>query len=91
MITGDTFYPLFLCIILFKFHSSAFIHGLKQTGMKIEDIVSFTEEGCHLKQEDEENEDLPGTLQNCIAILDQFIAEDKRSFYTRMLQENVER
>jgi len=89
VITGDTFYPLILSIMLFKLHSRAFIQG------------------CLLKQEDEGIEDLPGTLQNRIAVLDQHIdfvnqqlkqlvsvksiAEDKSSFYTRMLQENVER
>lgn len=79
-----------------------FIHGLKQTGMNLEDIASFTEEGCLLKQEGEAIEDLQGTLQKRIAILDQHIewlnqqmkqlesvksiAEDKRSFYAKMLK-----
>ncbi|MFD0620526.1 hypothetical protein ACFQZR_23975 [Paenibacillus sp. GCM10027629] len=41
--------------------------------MKLEDIASFTEDGCLLKQDGEGIEDLPGTLQKRMAILDHHI------------------
>jgi DNA-binding transcriptional MerR regulator len=39
-----------------------FIHGLKQTGMKLEDIAAFTEDGCLLNQKDQEIGDMHSNL-----------------------------
>jgi DNA-binding transcriptional MerR regulator len=52
-----------------------FIHGLKQTGMKLEDIASFAEDGCLLSQMQQSKDDLDTTLHKRIAILDEHIHE----------------
>ena len=74
--------------------------------MKLEDITSFTEDGCLLKQDGEGIKDLPGMLQKRMAILDHHIdwlnqqmeqlervkgiAEDKRFFYASLLYDRAE-
>jgi DNA-binding transcriptional MerR regulator len=77
-----------------------FIYGLKQTGMKLEDIASFSEDGCLLTQKDQ-NMDTQSILHKRIEILDHHIdkleeqikqletlkaiAYDKKALYTDML------
>ncbi len=79
-----------------------FIHGLKQTEMKLEDIATFVEDGCLLMQNDRDI-DINDTLLKRIGILDRHIAQleqqmkqleivktiaqDKRIFYSTMLKE----
>jgi DNA-binding transcriptional MerR regulator len=78
-----------------------FIYGLKHTGMKLEDIATFVEDGCLLAQ-NERDIDITDTLRKRIEILEQHIgqleqqmkqletvkaiAEDKRNFYSDMLK-----
>jgi Predicted transcriptional regulators len=51
-----------------------FIHGLKQTGMKLEDIASFTRDGCLLAAREEEDDyDIDGILYKRIEILNRHI------------------
>lgn len=80
-----------------------FIHGLKQTGMKLEDISNFTKDGCLLTAQREADFDIDDTLHKRIEILDQHIDEldqrmkqleavkgialEKRAFYFNMLNE----
>jgi len=80
-----------------------FIHGLKQTGMKLEDIANFTMDGCLLAAEEDEDYDIDGTLHRRVDILNRHIddldrrmeqleavkeiALEKREFYSRMLDE----
>ena len=79
-----------------------FIHGLKQTGMKLEDIAAFAEDGCLLTQNDQEI-DINDTLRKRIEILEQHIeqlqrqishldavkeiAQNKKTFYSALLQQ----
>ncbi|QRG65109.1 MerR family transcriptional regulator [Brevibacillus choshinensis] len=76
-----------------------FIHGLKQTGMKLEDIASFVQTGC-LLDHDFPDSDVDETLQRRIELLDHHLAQldvqmqqllavksfamEKRDFYARM-------
>lgn len=82
-----------------------FIYGLKQTGMKLKDITLFAEDGCLLTQNDQEIEDIQGTLHKRIEILDKHInlleqqmkqlenvktlAHEKRTFYSAMLNKQA--
>ncbi|WNC12221.1 MerR family transcriptional regulator [Brevibacillus brevis] len=77
-----------------------FIHGLKQTGMKLEEIASFVEDGCLMVDDFPQTEVRP-TLEKRIEMLDRHLeqleqqmeqlrsvqsyAEEKRSFYTQLL------
>ena len=81
-----------------------FIHGLKQTGMKLQDIGAFTEDGCLLTQ-DTRVLDIDNICSKRIEILDRHleqleqqmkrlqtvksITQEKRSFYADMLQDQV--
>ena len=83
-----------------------FIHGLKQTGMKLQDIVTFTKHGC-LRSQDNASIDINGILSKRIEILDRHIeeleqqmqrletinniAKEKRMIYSDMLQEQASR
>lgn len=51
-----------------------FIHGLKQTGMKLEDIVAFTNDGCLLHAL-EDHPHLDETLHKRIEILDRHLGD----------------
>lgn len=80
-----------------------FIHSLKQTGMKLQDIAEFTEDGCILRAQAEADFDITGTLHKRIEILDRHIDEldrrikqleavkvsavEKRTFYSTMLDQ----
>lgn len=80
-----------------------FIHSLKQTGMKLEDIAEFTENGCLLTVQGYADLDISDVLQKRIEILDRHIDElnlrmkqmeavkvialEKRTFYSTMLDE----
>ncbi|MDZ5474097.1 MerR family transcriptional regulator [Bacillus sp. 31A1R] len=76
-----------------------FINGLKKTGMKLEDIAKFSEDGC-LKSQTEETiisdtlskridiltehlESLEQQLSDILAV--KKVAEDKKAFYSSML------
>lgn len=77
-----------------------FIHGLRQTGMSLEDIAAFTEDGCLLSPNNA-NLDLNGTLQKRVDKLNLHIehldrqikqlqtvkalALEKSSFYSALL------
>ncbi|MCY9528881.1 MULTISPECIES: MerR family transcriptional regulator [Paenibacillus] len=77
-----------------------FIYGLKQTGMKLEDIAAFTEDGCLLSGERLPH-DIEDTLYKRMDMLDRHlarlntqieqlesvrtIAEEKRKMYAAML------
>ncbi|WP_240702369.1 MerR family transcriptional regulator [Priestia megaterium] len=79
-----------------------FIHGLKQTGMKLQEIQTFTEEGCLLIKTDRDT-GIRDTLHKRIEMLDQhikyleqqmrnledvkIIAQEKRNLYSVMLKE----
>ncbi|MGG1662474.1 MerR family transcriptional regulator [Brevibacillus sp. NRS-1366] len=79
-----------------------FIHGLKQTGMKLKDIAAFVEEGCYVTRE-EPNIDVKVIFRKRIEILNTHIekleqqlreleivkstAQDKRNFYYSLLKE----
>ncbi|GED14329.1 MerR family transcriptional regulator [Aneurinibacillus migulanus] len=81
-----------------------FIYGLKHTGMKLEDIATFVEDGCLLVQ-NEKDIDITDTLRKRIKILEQHIgqleqqmkqlevvkavAKDKRNFYANVLKEQA--
>lgn len=81
-----------------------FIYGLKHTGMKLEDIATFVEDGCLLVQ-NERDIHITDTLRKRIEILEQHIeqldqqmkqletvkaiAKDKRNFYSNMLKEQA--
>ncbi|CEH31304.1 transcriptional regulator [Aneurinibacillus migulanus] len=81
-----------------------FIYGLKHTGMKLEDIATFVEDGCLLVQ-NEKDIDITDTLRKRIEILEQHIgqleqqmkqlevvkavAKDKRNFYANVLKEQA--
>jgi DNA-binding transcriptional MerR regulator len=83
-----------------------FIHGLKQTGMKLEDIGAFTEDGCLLNRSDPDM-DITGTLHKRMTLLDQHIdrlgqeikhleairaiAQEKSTFYANLLNEAAQR
>jgi len=78
-----------------------FIHGLKQTGMKLKDIATFVEEGCYVTRE-EPNVEVKVIFRKRIEILNTHIenleqqlrqleivkssAQDKRNFYYSMLK-----
>lgn len=80
-----------------------FIYGLKQTGMKLEDIAAFTEDGCLLSGERLPH-DIEDTLHKRMEMLDRHlarlnvqieqlesvrkIAEEKRNMYDAMLHEH---
>ncbi|MGD8189647.1 MerR family transcriptional regulator [Brevibacillus ginsengisoli] len=80
-----------------------FIHGLKQTGMKLEDIALFMKDGCLLTINEQEI-DIQETLCNRIGILDTHIekleeqirllekvlstAKEKRTYYDDRLKEH---
>lgn len=80
-----------------------FIHGLKQTGMKLEDIGAFTEDGCLLTQ-NVPVADIHRIVNKRMDILDQHLehleqqierlqtvkrnAKEKRAFYSSILNEN---
>ncbi|WNQ08819.1 MerR family transcriptional regulator [Paenibacillus aurantius] len=80
-----------------------FIHSMKQTGMKLEDLASFTEDGCLLNLPEET--DWKEMLQKRIELLDRHLddldhrmkqlqagkeyAENKRAYYTNMLREQA--
>lgn len=82
-----------------------FIHGLKQTGMKLEEIAAFTEDGCLMNHPDLEHVDKKGILHKRIEMLDKHmdwlqqqmkqleyvneIAKQKRAFYSAMLDEEL--
>ncbi|SDJ14085.1 MerR family transcriptional regulator [Alteribacillus bidgolensis] len=81
-----------------------FIHGLKQTGMNLEDIAAFTKDGCLLNLDDQDI-DTNATIQNRINMLAQHIdqlehqikqleaikeiAQEKSDFYLAMLKEQT--
>ncbi|EJW18642.1 MerR family transcriptional regulator [Paenibacillus alvei] len=83
-----------------------FIYGLKQTGMKLEDIAAFTEDGCLLSG-NRLPHDIEDTLHKRIGMLDRHlarldaqikqlesvrkIAEEKRSMYDAMLLEQLQK
>ncbi|MGG0811089.1 MerR family transcriptional regulator [Paenibacillus alvei] len=83
-----------------------FIYGLKQTGMKLEDIAAFTEDGCLLSG-NRLPYDIEDTLHKRIGMLDRHlarldaqikqlesvrkIAEEKRSMYDAMLLEQLQK
>jgi DNA-binding transcriptional MerR regulator len=78
-----------------------FIHGLKQTGMKLKDIATVVEEGCYVTRE-EPNVEVKVIFRKRIEILNTHIekleqqlrqleivkssAQDKRNFYYSMLK-----
>lgn len=82
-----------------------FIHGLKQTGMKLGDIATFMEDGCLLTQADRVI-DVNRTLGKRIDILDRHIeqleqqlkqlqtvkgiAQEKGTFYADMLKSRTD-
>lgn len=51
-----------------------FIHGLKQTGMKLEDIASFVQSGCLLDDDYPETE-VDVTLQRRIEMMDHHLEQ----------------
>ncbi|MGG3492665.1 MerR family transcriptional regulator, partial [Brevibacillus choshinensis] len=51
-----------------------FIHGLKQTGMKLEDIASFVQEGCLIADDYPETQ-IDETLSKRIEILDDHLEQ----------------
>ncbi|MEQ7050595.1 MerR family transcriptional regulator [Paenibacillaceae sp. P-4] len=79
-----------------------FIYGLKQTGMKLEDIAAFTEDGCLLSGERLPH-DIEDTLHKRMDMLDRHLtrlnvqivqlesvrktAEEKRRMYDELLHE----
>jgi DNA-binding transcriptional MerR regulator len=81
-----------------------FIHSLKQTGMRLEDIAAFTEDGCLLTRKDPD-EEISETLSKRINILDQHIdhlaeqikqleavkanANAKRTYYSDKLESMI--
>lgn len=83
-----------------------FIHGLKQTGMKLEDIAAFAKDGC-LLSDHEPDFDIPGVLAKRTELLDRHleelrkqmmqleeirkVAEEKQAYYLRMLVEHGDR
>jgi DNA-binding transcriptional MerR regulator len=78
-----------------------FIHGLKQTGMKLEDIAAFTADGCILNRE-AEDPDIMETAKKRVQLLEEHlqgveqqiqqlltvraIAEEKRQYYLKLLE-----
>ncbi|MDF2679623.1 MAG: transcriptional regulator [Brevibacillus sp.] len=76
-----------------------FIHGLKQTGMKLEDIASFVHEGCLLADDYPETQ-IDETLSKRIEMLDHHLEQldiqmqqleavkrfalEKRAFYVNL-------
>jgi DNA-binding transcriptional MerR regulator len=51
-----------------------FIHGLKDTGMKLADIAAIAEDGCLLTETNrDKNNDIQGTLLKRIEIIDEHI------------------
>ncbi|MED4781048.1 MerR family transcriptional regulator [Brevibacillus choshinensis] len=76
-----------------------FIHGLKQTGMKLEDIASFVQEGCLIADDYPETQ-IDETLSKRIEILDDHLEQldlqmqqleavrsftlEKRAFYVNL-------
>ena len=78
-----------------------FIHGLKQTGMKLEDIVTFTADGCLLHR-DPRDPDIIEMVKKRIQLLDKHaeeveqqihqrqavraIAEEKREYYLELIE-----
>lgn len=83
-----------------------FIYGLKQTGMKLEDIAAFTEDGCLLSGKHLPH-DIEDTLHKRMDMLDRHLArldaqieklesvrkitEKKRSMYDAMLLEQLQK
>ncbi|MDD1502872.1 MerR family transcriptional regulator [Lysinibacillus sp. CNPSo 3705] len=82
-----------------------FVYGLKQTGMKLNDITLFTEDGCLLTQNDQQIEDIQEILHKRIELLNKHVnlleqqleqlenvmtlANEKRSFYLAMLNDRL--
>jgi DNA-binding transcriptional MerR regulator len=80
-----------------------FIHGLKQTGMKLKDIETFVKEGCFVTQKEPDIE-VKAIFHKRIEILNKHIeklehqrrqlemvkvsAQDKRNFYYSLLKEH---
>jgi DNA-binding transcriptional MerR regulator len=80
-----------------------FVHGLKQTGMKLRDIASFVEEGCFVSINKPDME-VESIFLKRVKMLDKHIkklehqliqleevkalAQDKRNFYYNLLREN---
>lgn len=80
-----------------------FVHGLKQTGMSLEDIVDFTNDGCLVAAQEEDGVDVEGMLRRRIEILNRHIddldrrmkqlqavkeiASEKRTYYAELLNE----
>lgn len=80
-----------------------FIHGLKQTGMKLEDIASFAKDGCLLDLDGREMPDIRDSLHLRMDILDKHIdwlerqmehleqvktvALEKKAYYSAMLND----
>ena len=83
-----------------------FVYGLKQTGMKLKDIILFAEDGCLLTQNDQQIEDIQGILHKRIELLNKHVnlleqqleelenvmtlANEKRSFYLAMLNDRLQ-
>jgi len=82
-----------------------FINGLKKTGMKLEDIAKFSEDGCLLSQTEESIisetllkridiltehlESLEQQLSDVLAV--KKVAEEKKSLYIEMLHNKRDR
>ncbi|MFC0216243.1 MerR family transcriptional regulator [Paenibacillus chartarius] len=81
-----------------------FIHGLKETGMSLEHIAAFAEDGCLLAPREEEL-DVRRTIEKRLSLLDlhterleremerlaavRAAAEEKRAFYTELLEKEM--
>jgi DNA-binding transcriptional MerR regulator len=81
-----------------------FIHGLKQTGMSLEDIAAFTVDGCLLSQPKRDTKELSGTLEKRIGLLNRHmerldeqirqletvkaLAQTKNVYYSALLEGN---
>jgi DNA-binding transcriptional MerR regulator len=69
-----------------------FIHSLKQTGMSLEDIAAFTEDGCLLSQPAREGEELSGILHKRIQLLNGHVARlDEQMLQLKKVKELAQR
>ncbi|RDZ11097.1 MerR family transcriptional regulator [Priestia megaterium] len=82
-----------------------FIYGLKQTGMKLKDIMLFAEDGCLLIQNDQDIDDIQDILHKRIELLNKHVnlleqqmkqlenvknlAHEKRNLYSAILNEQT--